>query len=236
MHNGGLTGVTQKGAGKTVRIFVVDDHPIVRHGLSQLIAQERDLKVCGGAAAVPEALVEIPRLKPDLVLVDVSLQSGSGIELVKTLRGLMPRLPIIMLSMHDEMLCAERALRAGANGYIMKSEPPETVLKAVRAVLRGEIYVGERMAHRMLSGLLGAGKGEKRKPGGIGSLTDRQLEIFDMIGRGIGTRDIADRLQLSVKTVETHRSYIKQKLGLSKGSELLQVALSWVSGIGDGPH
>ncbi len=212
-------------AGKA-RLLLVDDHPILREGLSRMINQERDLQVCGQAASADEALQMTTALLPDLTVVDLTLRDVSGIELIKNLRSRFPRMQILVLSMHKETLYAERALRAGANGYLMKQEAPETVLVAIRKVLKGEVYLSEQMASRAVSEWA---QGE-RQPGAspITLLSDRELEVFELLGRGHGTRQIAEELNLSIKTVETYREHIKVKLQLENASELAQHAFEWV--------
>lgn len=230
MNETGSSGAAApEGRGGRKKVLLVDDHPIVRNGLAQLISQEPDLAVCGGAGSAGEAMAAIGRDEPDLVVVDISLKSANGIELTKAIRTRRPSLPVLVLSMHDEALYAERALRAGANGYVMKAESPETVLHAIREVLSGDLYVSEKIASRMLRGFLHGGP-KKRERRGVTSLSDRELEIFEMIGNGICTRDIATQLNISIKTVETHRAHIKCKLGLTNATELMRYAISWVSG------
>jgi DNA-binding NarL/FixJ family response regulator len=209
------------------RILVVDDHPIVRHGLTQLLNQEPDLIVCAQAATSAEALQQVAEAAPDLALVDISMDGLNGIELAKSMHALRPQLPLLVLSMHDETLYAERALRAGAKGYLMKQEAPEILLKAVRTCLAGECYLSERMQARVLAGLTQSPK-ETDGRLGIERLSDRELEIFELIGNGHSTRRIADLLHLSVKTVETHCQRIKAKLGLADATELLHHAVHWV--------
>lgn len=220
--------VVSSGAGrdrKPRRVLIVDDHPIVRNGLGQLIGQEDDLTVCGEASDAIEALECARALKPDLVLVDISLGGSNGIELTKTMRERCPDVAVLVLSMHDESLYAERALRAGAKGYVMKQEAAETVLKAIRKVLQGGLYVSESVAARLLQEFV-EGSSEPSR-GGVEALSDRELEVFELIGGGIATRDIATKLRLSVKTIETHRAHIKQKLNLKSGTELLHHAVHW---------
>ncbi len=208
------------------RIFVVDDHPILRQGLTQLINQEADLRVCGEAEEAHEAVGAITALKPDMVIVDISLKNVDGIELIKRIRARDEKLPVLVLSMHDESLYTERALRAGANGYIMKQEAPEEVVRAIRRVLGGEIYVSDKMGSRLLQKVV-----HRRSPAresGIVNLSDRELEVFRLIGRGYRTRQIAEVLRVSVKTVESYREQIKQKMKLRDATELLQHAIQWV--------
>jgi DNA-binding NarL/FixJ family response regulator len=204
-------------------ILLIDDHPIVRQGLAQLINQEPDLHVSSEAASAREALEMLEKEMPDIAIVDISLDDRSGIELIKDLRARNESLPVLVLSMHDEALYAERALRAGAKGYIMKQEATEKVMTAIRKALEGQIYVSERMAARLLDQFVSARPGEEESP--LGRLSDRELEIFSMIGRGLGTREIANKLFLSIKTVEAHREHIKEKLKLRSGTELMRMAV-----------
>lgn len=206
-------------------IFLVDDHPVVRQGLALLINREPDLAVCGDAEEAASALGRIEELKPDLIVVDISLNGPDGIDLLKSIRVRYPHLPVLMLSMLDELMYAERALRAGASGYIMKQEATERVLVAIRRILGGEIYVSDRMANRMLHRFVGGGQTEQRSP--IADLTDRELEVFRLIGEGHGTRQIAEELHISVKTVESYQARIKEKLSLKNARELVQRAIQW---------
>jgi DNA-binding NarL/FixJ family response regulator len=206
-------------------VFVVDDHPIVRQGLALLINQESDLYVCGEAEEMHSALSAIQAAKPDILIVDISLNGPDGLELLKNIRLGSPRLPVLILSMHDESIYAERALRAGANGYIMKQEATEKVLVALRRILSGEIYVSDRIANSMLRHYVrGANVSEHSS---ISDLTDRELEVFRLIGEGHGTRQIAEALHLSVKTVESYQAHIKEKLSLRSARELVQHAVQW---------
>jgi DNA-binding NarL/FixJ family response regulator len=209
------------------RVFIVEDHPITRDGLAQLINYQDDLRVCGHASTVAKAIDGVDEAKPDLVIVDVSLPDGHGIELVKNLGVLHPQIHILVLSMHDEGLYAERAFRAGASGYVMKQEPAETLLAAVRRILSGETYLSPRMQERVLNHFT-AGKPAVANSN-IERLTDRELEVFELIGRGLGTRQIAQRLRLGVSTVETHRAHLKEKLDVETGTELTCRAAEWVS-------
>jgi DNA-binding NarL/FixJ family response regulator len=206
-------------------VFVVDDHPIVRQGLALFINREPDLAVCGDAEEAGAALRRIEELKPDLIIVDISLNGPDGLDLVKNIRTRDPNLPVLILSMLDESLYAERALRAGANGYIMKHEATELVLTAIRRILGGEIYVSDRMANRMLHRFVGGSQAAERSP--IAELTDRELEVFRLIGKGHGTRQIAEELHISVKTVESYQAHIKEKLSLKNARELVQRAIQW---------
>src|SRR5271170_3956498 len=206
-------------------VFLVDDHPIVRQGLTLLINQESDLTVCGEAEEMHSALSAILALRPNILIVDISLNGPDGLELLKNIRINSPRLPVLILSMHDESIYAERALRAGASGYIMKQEATEKVLVALRRILSGEIYVSERIANSMLQHYV-----RGADPAGhssISELTDRELEVFRLIGEGHGTRQIAEALHLSVKTVESYQAHIKEKLSLRSARELVQHAVRW---------
>jgi len=208
-----------------IRLLVVDDHPIVRQGLALLINREADLAVCGEAEEMHAALSAIQAAKPDILIVDISLNGPDGLELLKNIRITSPRLPVLVLSMHDESIYAERALRAGANGYIMKQEATEKVLVALRRILSGEIYVSDRIANNMLRHYVrGANVSEHSS---VSDLSDRELEVFRLIGEGQGTRQIADALHLSVKTVESYQAHIKEKLSLRSARELVQHAVQW---------
>jgi DNA-binding NarL/FixJ family response regulator len=206
-------------------VFLVDDHPIVRQGLTLLINQETDLAVCGEAENMHSALSAIQTTRPDILIVDISLNGPDGLELLKNIRINSPRLPVLILSMHDESVYAERALRAGADGYIMKQEASEKVLVALRRILSGEIYVSERIASGMLQHYVRGVNTSKRSS--VGGLTNRELEVFRLIGEGHGTRQIADELHLSVKTVESYQAHIKEKLSLRNARELVQHAVQW---------
>ena len=206
------------------RIFIVDDHAIVRQGLSQLIGHEPDLAVCGEGDDTYRSLRAIREARPDLCVVDVSLKDSDGIDLLKELKAQLPELPVLILSMHDESLYGERALRAGARGYIMKQETPETILLAIRTVLSGKVYVSERMQAALLDRLVAGGtRSTARLP--MDRLTDRELEIFRMIGGGESVQQIADKLFLSRKTVQAHREHIKEKLNFKSSAELLRFAI-----------
>jgi DNA-binding NarL/FixJ family response regulator len=205
-------------------IFIVDDHPIVREGLALMISREPDLAVCGDAEEASSVPGRVQELNPDVLIVDISLAGPDGLDLLKLIRGLHPSLPVLILSMLDELQYAERALLAGANGYIMKQEATELVLVAIRRILAGEIYVSDRMANRMLHRFVG-GNQEQGSP--TGGLTDRELEVFRLIGSGHGTRQIAEELHISVKTVESYQAHIKEKLSLKNARELVQRAIQW---------
>ena len=211
------------------RLLLVDDHPLLRKGLAMTLNAELDLEVVGQAADAEEALELYGQLKPDLVLADISLPGMSGLELVKHLVAQNPQAKVIMVSRHDESLYAERAVRAGAKGYVSKLEADDTIVPAVRHVLRGGIYLSDEMKDKLLFGAA-AGRAPMQSP--LEVLSDRELEVFEMTGRGAATRDIAERLHLSVKTVESYRARIKTKLGLDSGTELMQHAVRWVEGEG----
>ena len=208
------------------RVFLVDDHPLVREHLTALLQAQADLEVCGEAADAPIALSLIGRHAPDLVILDISLKRSNGLELIKSLKEMRPKLPVLVLSMHDEMLYAERSLRAGALGYITKEEATVNILSAVRRVLSGQVYLSERMAGRLMKKMVGGEIAELESP--LEVLTDRELEVFQMLGEGLGTRQIADELHLGIKTVESYRARIKEKLRLADGNQLLQHAIQWV--------
>ncbi len=219
VHNSHPTAGTKK------RIMVVDDHPIVRQGLSLLINREPDMVVCGEAEEAMGAMHVLASARPDVLLLDISLNGPDGLDVLKNVRATHPTLPVLILSMHDESIYAERALRAGANGYIMKQEATEKVLVAVRRILSGEIYVSDRIANRMLRHYI-TRSGTVRNSS-IADLSDRELEVFRLIGEGHGTRQIAEELHLSVKTVESYQAHIKEKLSLRSARELMQHAIQW---------
>jgi DNA-binding NarL/FixJ family response regulator len=207
------------------KVFVVDDHPIVRQGLTLMINREADLVVCGEAEDAITAMQAIAAANPDILIVDISLNGPDGLDLLKDVRTRYSELPVLILSMHDESVYAERALRAGAQGYIMKQEATEKVLVAVRRILSHEIYISERIANRMLQRYIGS-RGTGR-PASIADLTDRELEVFRLIGEGHSTRRIAEELHISVKTVESYQAHIKEKLSLRSARELVQHAIQW---------
>lgn len=209
------------------KIIIVDDHPIVRQGLADLIEQEKDLLVCGQVEDAGGAMKAIKELEPDMVIVDITLADSSGIELIKDLKVQYPDLPVLTLSMHDESLYAERALRAGAKGYIMKGETTKNVITAIRKVLAGQIYTSDKVAAKMVSKLVGGKPDMGASP--LECLSDRELEVFQLIGQGNGTRKIAEKLYLSIKTIETYRAHIKEKLNLTDTNQLLRYAIQWVS-------
>ncbi len=208
------------------RVFLVEDHPVTREGLAQLIDYQTDLQVCGQAGSAGQAFTDIAALKPDLVIVDISLGGTNGIELIKDLSHRDSSLRILVLSTHDESLYAERALRAGARGYVMKHEATEHVMTAMRQVLSGGVYLSERMRNRLLHQVVGGVPAARAS--GFDQLSDRELEVFQLLGEGRSTRQIGASLHLSVSTVETYRAHIKEKLGLENATELVQRAFEWV--------
>lgn len=208
------------------KVLVVDDHPIVREGLAQMINREPDLSVCGDAADMQKAVQLTDALKPDILIVDISLNGPDGLDLLKHIRAQDPGLPVLVLSMHDESIYAERALRAGANGYIMKQEATDNVLDALRRILNREVYVSPRVANKMLQQFVGATHSDKSHSS-VDDLSDRELEVLRLIGAGHGTRQIAEELHLSVKTVETYQAHLKEKLALRNARELVQFATRW---------
>jgi DNA-binding NarL/FixJ family response regulator len=211
-------------AQKKRKILIVDDHPIVRRGLAELIALEPDLEVSGESADMAEALNQIETNPPDAAIIDISLKSGHGLELIERVKAKHADVKMLVSSMHDELLFAERSLRAGALGYIPKHEPTDTLLDALRKVLRGEIYLTSRMSNRLMLNF--TGKPANTDP--IKTLSNRELEVFEMIGQGLTTQQIAGKLKLSAKTVETHREKIKGKLDLKNSAELNRRAVQWV--------
>ncbi len=217
--------IAEAGNGEApARIMVVDDHPIVRQGLTQLIRDEPDLDIVGAAASHEEALAMMDAHEPDLAILDLSLGKESGLDLLKIMRTRRPSMRVLVLSMHDEAYYADRVLRAGAIGYIMKQEPAENVITAVRQALVGKVYLSEAIAASMLTRLVG------RKETGVSPidlLSDRELQVLQLIGKGRGTRQIAEQLHLSIKTVENYREHIKSKLNLRTGPELVRYAVRW---------
>lgn len=216
----------ERGAAKS-RILIVDDHPIMRQGLALLIDREADLEVCGDAEEANAALRLVETKRPDLVVVDISLDGPDGLDLLKDIRAREPHLPVLMLSMHDEMLYAERALRAGANGYIMKQEATDKILIAIRRILAGDIFVSDRMARKMIHRFVGEAVPQDRSP--VATLTDRELEVFRLLGKWRATRQIAEELHISIKTVESYQARIKEKLDLRNLREVVQRAVQWTA-------
>ncbi|MEQ2006853.1 MAG: response regulator transcription factor [Limisphaerales bacterium] len=219
---------TKKKPAATARkqILIVDDHPMMRDGLALLINAQPDLTVCGMATDAREAMLAIEAHQPDLVVMDISLPGKSGLEAIKDIQALAPGLAVLVLSMHDESLYAERVLRAGARGYVMKQEGGKRIMDGIRAVLEGRVFVSEQMSARIMDAFTGHRAGDTG--GSVESLTDREFEVFQLIGRGRSTKEIADQLHLSVKTVEVHRVNIKAKLQLATSPELVHYAVRWV--------
>ncbi len=208
------------------RVFSLDDHPMMRQGLCQLIEAEPDLSVCGEAETAGNAFEAIAALKPDLVLADISLPDKNGLELIKDIQSVAPCLPVLVISMHDESLYAERVLRAGGRGYIMKQEGGKKLMQAIRQVLSGQIYVSEKMSAKILE--IFSGRQAEAESAPVGKLTDREFEVFQLIGQGKSTKEIAAGLHLSAKTVEVHRINIKHKLNLKSAPELIRYAVRWI--------
>jgi len=211
-----------------LRILVVDDHPLMRDGIKQRINRESDLAVCAEAASAAEALDAVPKHNPEMVIVDVAMAGKNGIELVKDLKVRHPRLPVIVLSVYDESLYAERALWAGARGYVMKQESADVVVQAIRRVRSGEVFVSERVSAKILNRVSGRRQGPTESP--IDGLSDRELEVFRLVGDGYGMHEIATRLHLSTKTVATHTEHIKHKLSLPSTRSLTRFAIHWARG------
>ncbi|MFC5457632.1 response regulator [Prosthecobacter fluviatilis] len=207
------------------RIVLIDDHPIMRHGLAQLIRAEDGLDVIGEAGSAREGLDVVAKLRPDLAVVDLTLPDKNGLELVKDIRALHPSTQCIVLSMHDETLYGERSLRAGARGYVMKEEAADHLVAAIHKIISGGLYVSEALNARMLEQVTGA---TRSKATGMDALTDRELEILALIGKGVATKIIASQLSISARTVEAHRAHIKEKLGMSDGAALVRYAVQWV--------
>jgi DNA-binding NarL/FixJ family response regulator len=207
------------------RVFLVDDHPIVRQGLALLINREPDMVVCGEADGAPGAMHSIHTALPDLLVLDISLVGPDGLEILKAVRATDLVLPVLILSMHDESSYAERSLRAGANGYIMKQEATEKVLVAIRRILSGKVYLSEKLTNKVLDQFVHGPSPSKTDP--VARLSDRELEVYRLIGAGHATRQIADELHVSVKTIESYQAHIKEKLGFRNARELVQHAIEW---------
>jgi DNA-binding NarL/FixJ family response regulator len=208
------------------RVLIIDDHPVFRAGLTGLINLEKDLMVCGESHDAAQAIQALEKLSPDLVLLDMSLPGKSGLELLKDIRALTPGMSVLIISMHDETLYAERVIRAGGRGYIMKQEGPEKIVQAVRKVLSGGISVSERIATQILDAMSGAKAGTAAS---VSTLSDREFEVYRLLGQGKEPHEIARALHLSIKTVDTHRMHIRQKLGLRNATELIHHATRWTA-------
>jgi DNA-binding NarL/FixJ family response regulator len=238
MHCPTVKNTGRDGKKDATRVLIVDDHPLLRKGVAQLIDQEKDLAVVGEAEDAHKAITAIEQTRPEIALIDITLNGASGIELLKDVKARFPKVKMLVLSMHEESVYAQRALRAGASGYIMKQEGAEKVLTALRRVLKGEVYLSERMGNRVLHTLVNGRDSLASSP--VEELSDRELEVFSLIGQGLGTRPIAEKLHLSVKTIESHRAHIKEKLNLKSASELVHHAIQWaqseraLSGAGGG--
>jgi DNA-binding NarL/FixJ family response regulator len=206
------------------KIFIVDDHAVMRQGLARLLGDEKDLQVCGEAENAPDALRAIGRLKPDLAIVDISLPGRTGVELIRDIRRHFPGVCVLVLSMHDETIYSERVLRAGGRGYIMKQEGGRVLMQAIRQVLKGQVYLSERMSAKVFERL---SNGPQTGGSPLELLSDREMEVFKLIGDGMGTRQIAEQLYLSMKTVEVYRAHIKRKLNLKDGTALVRYAIRW---------
>lgn len=210
------------------RIVVIDDHPILRQGIVQLINEQKDFTVVGQTDEAKKAVSLIQQAKPDCVVLDVSLKGSSGIEAAKDIKVVFPKMKILMLSMHDENIYASRALKAGATGYVMKDAPPEAVIVALRKVMNGEVAISATYSAKLLRNFAHRGADATASP--VDLLSDRELEVFTFIGKGFGTRPIAEKLNLSVKTIESHRAHIKEKLNLETATELVHYAIQWDRG------
>jgi DNA-binding NarL/FixJ family response regulator len=209
------------------RILLVDDHPLLREGLGRLISAESGLTVCGMAGSVQEALAMVETESPDLVITDLTLPGRNGLELIKDLAATHPEIPIIVLSMHDELIYAERVLRAGGRGYVMKDSPPEHLIEAVRSVLAGGVFASQTVTNHFLK-VLSSVKGTPAPGFPLERLTDREMEVFELIGQARGNHDIATRLGISPRTLDAHRAHIREKLGLEDSNELTRYAIRWV--------
>jgi DNA-binding NarL/FixJ family response regulator len=210
----------------SIKILIVDDHPLVRQGLMGLLSTQPDFEVCGEANGIADARFQADSQKPDVAIIDLTLEDGSGIELIKYLSETHPEMKLLVLTMHDELVFAERALRAGAMGYVNKQEVSRTIVKAIRDILEGKMYLSRRATERMVQLAVGSKGRQGMSP--IERLTDRELEIFQMIGQGLTTRQIAAKLGLSPKTIDAHRERIKQRLELKNVTELTKHAVQWV--------
>ncbi|MFN2373473.1 MAG: response regulator [Cyclonatronaceae bacterium] len=213
------------------KIYLVDDHPLMRKGIAMTLDLEMDFEVCGQAESAEEAISDIPAKMPDIVVIDISLPGMNGIELIKHLKTQNPDLLMLVVSRHDEEMYAERAIKAGARGYLMKMEAGDVIVNAIRRILRGQIYLSEEINNKLLMGMMAGGQVGRSSP--LEILSDRELEVFELIGNGTTTREIAERMHISVKTVESYRTRIKTKLDISTGNELIKHAVQWVASESD---
>ena len=218
-------GNGMEGATREARILIVDDHPIVREGYTMLISRQPDMEVCGEAEDAPEAVQAVRELSPDLIVIDITLKTGSGIELCKQLAAMRPDMKLLVVSAHEEAFYAERALRAGAKGFVNKEEATGRLIEGIRAVLAGKVFLSQPMTHRVLARTVG---GEDVALSAVELLSDRELEVYEYIGRGHTTQQIALKLHLSPKTVESYRENLKKKLNIKNGNELVRSAVQWV--------
>jgi DNA-binding NarL/FixJ family response regulator len=221
------TETTDESKSGKQRVLIVDDHPIFRFGLAGLITEQSHLEVCGHADSAPIALDSMRRLKPDLVLLDLSLRGTNGIELIKLMKAEEPTLPILVISMHDEAVFGLRALKAGALGYVMKAEAMNHVAEAISKVVQGKIYVSPKFGEKLIFKAVQSIESGTGSP--VDALSDRELEVLQLLGKGHSTRSIADTLHLSVKTIETHRAHIKEKLGFPDSEDMVKFAIDWVA-------
>lgn len=226
MNSASSSPEASRKANQRFRIVIVDDHPLVRERLNELMSREPDLVVCGEAENRNQALAVVAATQPDLAIVDLTLKGSHGMDVIKDLQAGYPEVRILVVSMQEESLYAERVIRAGARGYITKQEATRNIMGAVRKVLAGEVYLSEQMSGQLIARMVG-----RPRSGGVlsvSTLADRELQVFEMVGRGLGTRQIAEQLHLDVKTIETYRSRIKEKLQFKDAAELLQRAIAWV--------
>lgn len=208
-----------------VRIYLVDDHPVIRRGMAQLLSEHGNYHIAGESEGVMQAIADIMDMPVDLVIVDLSLADGSGLELIKSIHAMQPKIRILVASMHHDAMYAQRAIRAGANGYLSKEQPPDQILQAVELVLAGQIYICPELASAVLQNALKPDDQTIGNP--IATLSDRELEVFELLGDGMPARDIADHLSLSIKTIDTYRDHIKTKLNLDSANEVTHHAIRW---------
>jgi DNA-binding NarL/FixJ family response regulator len=218
--------MTEKNKAKTASVVLIEDHRMFREWLGTMLTQEGDFTICGATDNIADAMEIIRRTKPDIAVVDVTLRGSSGLELIKNLKAEKMDVPVLVLSMHQEELYAERALQAGARGYISKHEGGSTLIEAIRKVIGGEVYLGEKVTARLLQRMSGS---VVDKPSGLNAFTDRELEVFQMVGMGYNSRQIAEQIHLGESTVETYRARIREKLGIKNAAELYAHAARWVS-------